>query len=296
MYVIRKGVSEMEEWLVIVFRSLILFGLLVLAVPLLGRKPLSGMTWFDYTVGLVTATMIALIALNVIPNFAQGLAGLFIWFMAILTVQYLIQKSKWAHDHFYGKEIVVIKEGKVMEENLHSARLTGEELLSQLRRKNIFQLADVEFAVMEANGDITAMLKREQQPLTPNDMRVKVSTFKEPQTVILDGKIMDEPLTTMGVNRAWLMTELNRIGISAENIFLAQVDSMGELYIDLFDDTIAKIQSTSKELLLATLTKIEADFMTYALETEDPKWKDQYGKYAKEIQVVLDRLEPHLNT
>lgn len=99
----------------------------------------------------------------------------------------------------------MIKEGKVLEENLHSARLTGEELLSQLRRKNIFQVADVEFAVMEANGDITPLLKREQQPLTPKYLRIKVSTYKEPQTVILDGKILDEPLTMMGVKRAWLL-------------------------------------------------------------------------------------------
>jgi uncharacterized membrane protein YcaP (DUF421 family) len=292
-----KGVwVDVDEWLVIVFRTLGLFALLILAVPLLGRKPLSGMTAFDYIVGLVTATMIALIALHVVENLAYGLVGLFIWFLAILTVQFFIQKSKWAHDHFYGKEIVVIKQGKVMEENLQSARLTGEELLSQLRRRSVFQVADVEFAVMEANGDITALLKREQQPLTPKDFRIKVNTYQEPQAVILDGKIMDEPLTTLGLNRAWLMNELDKIGISAENIFMGQVDSMGELYIDLFDDTIQTPQSTSKDLLLATLKKAEADFMTFALETKDEGWKQRYGQYAKEMKEITDCLEPHLTT
>jgi uncharacterized membrane protein YcaP (DUF421 family) len=286
----------MEEWLVIVFRTLGLFALLILAVPLLGRKPLSGMTTFDYIVGLVTATMIALIALHVVENLAHGLLGLFFWFIAILGVQFLIQKSKWAHDHFYGKEVVVIKQGKVMEENLQSARLTGEELLSQLRRKNIFQVADVEFAVMEANGDITALLKREQQPLTPKDFRIKVNTYQEPQAVILDGKIMDEPLTTLGLNRAWLMNELDKIGIAAENVFIGQVDSMGELYIDLFDDAIQTPQATTKDLLLATLKKVEADFMTYALETKNEEWKKRYDQYAKEVKDITEQLEPHLTT
>jgi uncharacterized membrane protein YcaP (DUF421 family) len=286
----------MEEWLVIVFRTLGLFALLILAVPLLGRKPLSGMTTFDYIVGLVTAMMIALIALHVVENLAHGLLGLFFWFIAILGVQFLIQKSKWAHDHFYGKEVVVIKQGKVMEENLQSARLTGEELLSQLRRKNIFQVADVEFAVMEANGDITALLKREQQPLTPKDFRIKVNTYQEPQAVILDGKIMDEPLTTLGLNRAWLMNELDKIGIAAENVFIGQVDSMGELYIDLFDDAIQTPQATTKDLLLATLKKVEADFMTYALETKNEEWKKRYDQYAKEVKDITEQLEPHLTT
>lgn len=286
----------MEEGLIIVLRTLGLFILLVLAVPFLGRKPLSGMTTFDYIVGLVTAIMIGLIALNVVPNLALGLIGLFLWFLSVLTIQFFIQKSKWAHDHFYGKEIVVIKEGKVLEENLQSARLTGEELLSQLRRKEIFKATDVEFAVMEANGDITALLKRDKQPLTPKDMRINVSTYKEPQTVILDGKIMDEPLTTIGLNRSWLLTELKKIGISAENVFLGQVDSMGELFVDLFDDSIQIPKPASKELLMSTLKKVEADFMTYALETKDKEWKSNYANYAKEIGDVTDRLEPYLKT
>ncbi|WP_051541382.1 DUF421 domain-containing protein [Caldalkalibacillus mannanilyticus] len=201
-----------------------------------------------------------------------------------------------AHDHIYGKEIVVIKEGKIMEENLHSARLTGEELLSQLRRKNVFHLADVEFAVMEANGDITTLLKREKQPLTPKDMRINVSAMKEPQTVILDGKIMDEPLTNLGLNRKWMKQELDKIGISAENIFIAQVDSMGELYVDLFDDSIQLPPPSSKQLLLATLKKIEADFMTYALETKNQEWKQKYSHYAAEMKEISSRLEPHLKT
>jgi uncharacterized membrane protein YcaP (DUF421 family) len=286
----------MEDWLIILFRTIGLFVLLLLAVPMLGRRPLSGMTTFDYIVGLVSATMIAMIALNVVPNLFHGLIGLSFWFLSVLVVQYLIQKSKWAHDHFYGKEIVVIKEGKIMEENLQTARLTGEELLSQLRRDKVFHLADVEFAVMEANGDITTILKRDKQPLTPKDMRITVSTIKEPQTVILDGKLMDEGLTALGLNQNWLMNELDKIGLSAENIFICQVDSMGELYIDLFDDTITQPKSTTKELLFSTLLKIEADFLTYALETKDEHWKKEYGRFSQEIKEIKNQLEPHLKT
>jgi len=286
----------MEPWVMTLISTVGLFILLLLAIPMFGRRPLSAMTTFDIIAGVVTALMIAMIALRVTPNLGLSLFALFLWAFAILIVQYLTQKSKWAHDHIYGKEIVVIKQGKIMEENLHSARLTGEELLSQLRRKNIFQVADVEFAVMEANGDITTLLKREKQPLTPKDIKIKVSTVQEPQTVILDGKIMDEPLTTLGLNRAWLMNELDKIGISAENIFIAQVDSMGELYIDMFDDAIFLPQPSSKQLLLATLKKIEADFMTYALETQNKEWKDKYNQYSQEMKQISEKLSPHLTT
>lgn len=286
----------MEEWGIIALRTIGLFGLLLLTLPLLGRRPVSSMTMLDIILSIVTACMIALIALNVVPNLAYGLVALLIWFAGIFILQYFIQKSKWAHDHISGKEIIVIKNGKVLEENLQSAKLTGEELLAQLRRKNVFSMADVEFAVMEANGEITTLLKREKQPLTANDFRVKVSAYQEPQTVILDGNILDEPLTTMGLNREWLNNQLDQLGVSLHNVFLAQVDSMGELYVDLFDDVLQIPQPTTKQLLLSTLKKVEADFMSYGLETENPEWKQKYQDHAQQLKKIIEQLEPHLNT
>jgi uncharacterized membrane protein YcaP (DUF421 family) len=284
------------EWLTIVLTSAGLFVLLVLASPLWGRKPMSAMTQFDHLTGLVLALMVALTALGVVDQLSYGFLGLLVWAISIMAVQYLIQKSKWAHDHIYGKEMVIIKNGKIMEENLHSSKMTAEELLSQLRRKDIFHVADVEFAVMEANGDITAMLKRQKQPLTPQDMRLNVSQTKEPQTVILDGNIMDEPLSTMGLNREWLFTELKKVGVNPENVFVAQVDAMGELYLDLYDDAIQLPQPKAKALLLATLKRVEADLSSFALETKDKTWRKKYSRFSKQIRSITEKLEPHLTT
>jgi uncharacterized membrane protein YcaP (DUF421 family) len=284
----------MEEWMIILLRTAVLFILLLLLYPILGRKPLSGMTLFDYTVFLVAAVMIGLISLNVVQNLAHGLIALIVWLVGVMAVQFLILKSKWAHDHFYGKEMVMIKQGKVMEENLKSARLTGEELLSQLRRRNIFKIADVEFAVMESNGDITAMLKRDKQPVTPKDLNLSTGSSAEPQTVILDGNILDEPLAVRGLTKEWLTNELNKKGISAENIFLGQVDAEGELAIDLFDDTIQLPRSTTKQQLLSTLKKSEADLSSFALETDNQYWKENYSTYAKTVRDVYDKLQPKL--
>lgn len=286
----------MPEWLTVVLTTMGLFILLVLASPLWGRKPMSSMTQFDHLAGLVVALMIAITALGVVKPLAYGILGLFVWCVGLMVIQYLVQKSKWAHDHIYGKEMVIIKNGKIMEENLHSAKMTAEELLSQLRRQNIFHVADVEFAVMEANGDITALLKREKQPLTPQDMRLNVSQMKEPQTVILDGNIMDEPLTTLGLNREWLFGELKKAGVNPENVFLAQVDSLGELYLDLYDDAIQVPQPKAKALLLATLKRVEADLSQFALETKDQTWREKYDHFSKRIRAVTDKLEPHLTT
>ena len=120
-----------------------------------------------------------------------------------------------------------------MEESLFQVRLTGEELLRELRAKNYFNLSEVEFAVMETTGEINVLPKADYKAVTPHDLGQKVAPQTESQTVILDGNILDEPLAGMGLNRNWLKLQLERLGVSLTNVFLGQVDSSGD-YISTF--------------------------------------------------------------
>jgi uncharacterized membrane protein YcaP (DUF421 family) len=76
-----------------------------------------------------------------------------------------------------------------MEDSLKKEHYTIDDLNALLRRKNVFKVADVEFAVLEQNGDLNVLLKKENQPLTPKDLNIKVGNEKAPQTVIMDGQI-----------------------------------------------------------------------------------------------------------
>lgn len=83
------------------------------------------------------------------------------------------------------------------------ARLTPEDFLRLLRTKRVFQIADVEFAVMESDGEVNVLLKSERRPLTPSDFGRVVTPAAAPQTVILDGNVLDEGLSNLGLNRDW---------------------------------------------------------------------------------------------
>jgi len=209
-------------------------------------------------------------------------------------LEYLALKSKWVHDLVYGKETVLIKHGRIMEQSLLKARLTGDELLRALRAKNAFSLADVEFAVLETTGDISVFMKSDKNPVTARDLEIKNAPLTEPQTVILDGNILNEPLTSLGLNREWLGVQLEKLGISLDNIFIAQVDSSGELYVDLFDDSIQNPQPKVKEMLYASLEKSQADLAAFALQTQNENAKGMYNKNAEKLEDLLKILKPHL--
>ncbi|RKD22734.1 hypothetical protein BEP19_10810 [Ammoniphilus oxalaticus] len=284
----------MPDWVQMIIRSFLMFLFIVTLLRIVGRKQISQMTYSDFVVGITIGTAAALIAFNVIPNLVNGLLGLTAWVLFLIGLNVLTMKSKWFHDLFRGRETILVRRGKVLEDNLKEVQYTPEELLSQLRRKNIFHLADVEFAVMEANGEVSVMLKSEQTPITPKHLEWAVASQAEPQTVVLDGNIMDEALTGQGLNRQWLQTELDKIGISLANVFIGQVDANGDLFVDLFDDAIEIPKPKTKELLYATLKKCEADLAMFALDTDQPEVKRQYQVSSEVIEEVAQSLRSKL--
>ncbi|HZK25670.1 MAG TPA: DUF421 domain-containing protein [Oscillospiraceae bacterium] len=284
----------MPAWLMVLLRSSVLFVLVFFFIRVLGTKHPAKMTPFRFVNYAVIAVIIGLLASTAIDSFILGLAALSVWLVMPFVLDYLELRSKAVHDLLEGKEAIIIKQGKIMEENLKRARLTGEELLRDLRAKNIFSISDVEFAVLEANGELNVMLKSDQQPLTAHDLAWQVTPQTEPQTVILDGNILNDPLTELGLNSDWLQTELVKAGVSLDNVFLGQVNSVGELYIDLFNDAIKVENPSVRQALFATLEKAQADLTSFSLETQQEQAKAMFARNAADLQSVLDGLRPHL--
>jgi uncharacterized membrane protein YcaP (DUF421 family) len=287
-------VENMQNFVVVILRTVVLFFLTLFIVRIIGKSSLSKATPFKFISYIVIAIIATLISLGLIPNITFGFISLAVWFLFSIALDYLSMKSKWVHDFINGRETVLIKDGKVMEESLKEVRYTAEELLRELRTKNAFSLADVEFAVMEATGEVNVLFKSDKKPVTPHDLKQKVAPASEPQTVILDGTILDEPLSTIGLNRDWLKVQLSTAGVSIDNVFIGQVDSSSDLFIDLFDDSIEVAKPQVKELLYATISKVQADLLGFSLETDNPEAKQMYSENANKMKKVMDKLEPYL--
>ncbi|MDW7673533.1 MAG: DUF421 domain-containing protein, partial [Bacillota bacterium] len=289
-----EGGKLMPEWLVILFQSIGIFFIVFLFVRLIGKRQITQLAPFHVVTYIAIGVIAAALSLNLTPNIAHGFIALGVWLLLPLAMTFLVIRSKWLHDLIEGKEKIFIKRGKIMEENLQKERYTPEELLQQLRSKNVFSLADVEFAVLEPTGEINPMLKADKKPITAKDLGEKIAPQVEPQTIILDGNIMNESLANIGLNRQWLETELDKAGISPENIFVAQVNAFGELYIDQFNDAIQLPQPKVRELLYATLQKAQADLYGFALDTNEQKVKESYYQDAEQLEKLLLKLRPFL--
>ena len=243
---------------------------------------------------ILLSITIALISLNVVSNIYFGLIILFVWTVIPIMLDYASMKSKVVYNLMHGKERVLVKNGKIMEDNLFKVRITGQEFLEIMRTNKAFNLNDVEFAVMETNGEVNVALKADKKPVTPHDLGKKVGTKAEPQIVILDGNILNEGLADAGLNREWLKTQLELKGVTLENVFVGQVDSSGSLYVDLFDDMIQVPKDEVKEMLYASIEKSVADLMSFSLDCDNEEVKQMYSQNADKLEKILKKLEPYL--
>ncbi|WP_010096860.1 DUF421 domain-containing protein [Ornithinibacillus scapharcae] len=284
----------MPDWVQIAIRAISLLALLFLFTKWLGMKQLSQLNIFEYITGIVLGGIVAIHVSTLESPLYYGLISMFIWFIVPYLVEFFSLKSKAFRDATQGKSRVVIQNGKIMEDNLKKEHYSTDDLLESLRDKNIFKVADVEFAVLEPTGKLSVLPKRENRPLTAKDLGIKLAPDHEPQTVIMDGKPLLEPLANLSLNPTWLETELEKMNVSIENVFLGQVDHNGQLTVDLYDDQLAIPSPTQMPLLLATMKKCQADLELFALATENENAKKVYQRNSEKLQNAINHVSSYL--
>ncbi|OIK09422.1 hypothetical protein BIV60_23970 [Bacillus sp. MUM 116] len=285
----------MPGWVFIITRSIIFLLLLFLTTKLLGKKQISELSFFEYVAGITIGSIAGEVVTGLESNAYHGALAIIVFGLITFLSDFLSLKSKKFRDVMEGRGAIVIKDGRVLEENLKKEKYTIDELSALLRQKDIFRIADVEFAVLEPRGNLSALLKKENRPLTPKDLNMKTANEKEPQTVIMDGKILDEALRSSGKSRNWLNTELEKLGVTLDNVFIGQVDTYGELTVDIYDDKIQVPSPQQRPLLMAMLKKTHADLELFSLATDCTESREMFKKNAVIVQNAIEKLAPYLN-
>lgn len=285
----------MNEWSHILVSSVLFAITLYLITKIGGKKQLAELSFFEYVSGITIGSIAGEVIMGLEGNMSHGVLAIVIFGAFTYLHDLLGIKSKKFRDLVEGKSTVLIKDGKVLEENLKKEKYTIDELNSLLRQKNVFKTADVEFAVLEPKGDLSVLLKKELQPLTAKDLNLQVAPEKETYTVIMDGNVLNDQLASAGKNRGWLDIELVNLGVTLDNVFLGQVDSYGKLTIDTYDDQFNVPSPQPRRLLLAMMNKCQADLELFALGTDSSEIKEMYNKNAQKLQKAIHGIKPFLN-
>lgn len=135
-----------------------------------------------------------------------------------------------------GQPAILIYRGKIDESALRRESITINELQERLRVDNIFNLGDVEYAILETNGELTVIQKPEKRALTPQDMNIVPEYEGIPYDLVVEGKIMYENLKIIGKDEIWLDRELKKFKTNAKNTLIATIDGKGQFFCQKKDN------------------------------------------------------------
>ncbi|MCB2314071.1 DUF421 domain-containing protein [Clostridium tagluense] len=231
----------MNEGLIVLVRGIIGFFTLLIFTRILGKQQVSQLTFFDYVVGITIGSTASSLTTDLTSRAWPHWVGLFTWTALCLILQLITLKSKTAEKYLDGQPTIVIINGKILEESMKKFRYTIGDLLSQLRDKDIFDIDQVAYAILEKDGQLSILKKTQCDPVTPKDLNLKTSPASIDFEVIYDGSILQDSLDKINRNERWLMKQLKSKGINdTSEVFLAIYNATSGLHIDLYKDHIKK--------------------------------------------------------
>lgn len=232
--------------LVVFIRSSIAFFTLLLFVRLMGKQQVAQLTFFDYIVGITIGSIASSLSVAVNENTLATLVGMGTWTVMAILLACLGLRNVWIRKIVDGEPTVVIENGKILDKNLKRIRIPTDQLLSELRSQGVFSVSDVEFAMFEPGGKMSIQKKSQKQPVTPGDLNIPTQYDGLPTVLIMDGTVLDDALRSLNLSKAWLYHQLNKNNIQdTTRVSLAQLDTKGNLYVDLKNNEPYYIISTT---------------------------------------------------
>lgn len=226
----------MPEGIIIAIHSTVTFFTLLVLTRILGKRQLAQLNFFDYILGITIGSIASSLSIDPDLKFTPTWIALLLWTFWALVTSSLSLYSRRMRKMLDGEPTVVVQNGQILEGALKRLNYNVDDLRMQLRNKDVFSMAEVEFAIVEPGGQLSVLKKSQLLPATPDDLNIPTE-YKGPATeLITDGHIVHKNLTQLGLSDEWLREEVRRRGHDVRDVYYAELDTQGNLYVDLHDD------------------------------------------------------------
>lgn len=212
--------------------------ILFILTKIMGQREMSQLSIFDYFITITIGSIAAEMSTSLENNFIQPVVAMIVYAVITLIVSFLNTKFVKLRPILSGKTLILYDNGTLFKENFKKAKIDLNEFLVQCRTSGFFSLSDIKTALLEENGKISFLPYSNKRPANPSDFNMKPKEDGIITNLILDGKIMEENLKELKVDKLWLMEMLQKQGIiKTDNIFLATYNTDGNLSVYLTNNT-----------------------------------------------------------
>lgn len=213
----------------ILIKILIIYPVFIIIIRLMGKRQVGQLQLSELvTTFLVSELAVLPIQSPDLPIHKAIIPMLFLLCIEII-VSFAVIKSPFIKKLLYGNPSIIIIKGEINQKELRKLRIGINELLEELRIKNVFDISQVEYAILEQNGQLAIFLKEEHQALTIGDIDKKSlssNTGDElSHAVVLDGKINESNLKLISKNKDWVLSHLSKKKLKLKDVFLMTVNN-----------------------------------------------------------------------
>jgi uncharacterized membrane protein YcaP (DUF421 family) len=229
----------MAEHIEVILRTILAFSMLLVAARFLGKQTVSQMTYFDFIASVTVGAIIANLSFNVSLKVHHLMLSFTGFTLVVFLIAFISLKNRKARKFFAGDPTVVIENGKILEHNMRKMRYTLDYLNQQLREKDVFNVNEVLFAIIEINGTLTVLKKPEFRNVIKQDLNIEVNPERAlPIELIMDGQIIHNNLIQNNLKTGWLEVALKKRNLQPNEVVYAVLAANGNIYIDTYKDHI----------------------------------------------------------
>ncbi|MBR6069692.1 MAG: DUF421 domain-containing protein [Ruminococcus sp.] len=216
---------------VILIRSLILYVLVIFAVRLMGKRQLGELQPSELVITILVSNIATLPIEDVNIPVIVGITPILALVCFEVAVSWLCLRFPTVRRLISGSPKIVIKGGKIDRKAMRDLRFSVDDLMMALRGSDIFDLAEVQYAVVETTGSMSVMRKPSADTPTRSDLGVRAEDSDPPLVVVSDGIIMGTALRSLGFDSGYAERTAKRCGLRVEDIFIMTADSSGSCFI-----------------------------------------------------------------
>ncbi|MBM7615091.1 DUF421 domain-containing protein [Alkaliphilus hydrothermalis] len=237
----------MRVYIEIVLQTILAFFSILFITRILGRQQVSQLTLYEYINGITFGSIAATLATDLNQRTWHHLIGIFLFGVLTLAVAYMAKKNRTFQKLVEGEAVMVIRNGMILENNLSRFQYTIDELNVLLRKKDVFDIRDVRYGILEPTGELSIIKVAKKEYVRAEDLDLLTKQQELPTEVVVTGTIIYQNLQSKGLTAQWLFQRLKEMGIKdIKEVIYATLDDTNQLYIDGRKDHLVGKKSISE--------------------------------------------------
>ena len=205
-------------------RAFLLYIIIIFAVRMMGKRQISEMQTSELVITLLMSNIASIPMQDTEQSMLSGIIPMMVLLVCEIFISYLMLKKSGIRRLICGKPVIVINDGTVDQQAMKELRISTEDLYEQLRQKDVFDISEVAYAILETNGQMSVFKKSMYSPLTVGDLEIQKEDTVLQVTIVSDGEIAKSSLKVCGLGTNWLYETLKNENIALKDVFIMTAD------------------------------------------------------------------------